>query len=213
MRAVEQDKITGDYDPDERSGGGAKLGAKGHAKIIEYIQQGHTNRQINLLLVRDGVLKEGDSVSSSTYAVIRKKPESKVDLAKLTDEAVTAGHAAVSRMVVGQIEIWDEVYEKLMGGDMDAIPAAKLASYATLLKNASECILNLFAPNLSDRIREHIEQLRQSTKSAEQERNYANQAVFHVTEMIKRHLNGEVSKEDVEKLVIEFSVDKNEAQQ
>jgi hypothetical protein len=205
MRVADK-KITGTYNPNERSGGGGKLGPGGRAKVIEYILEGRTNRQINLLLVRDGVLRQGDSLSSRTYADIRNLPNAKVDIAKLTAEAVSAGSSAVSRMVVGYVELWDQTIEKVLGQNIEEISAPKLASYAKILADASECIIGIFAPNLSDRVREEIDKLRTAKQTAEQDSNYHRDALHHVTETITRYLKGDIGREQAMAKVGEFVI-------
>jgi hypothetical protein len=206
---VKTEKIEGTYDPENRSGKGRHLGSKGKAKLVEYILQGYSNRQINLLLVQDRVLIEGDSISHATFARYRKLPEAQFDAAKLTDEAVAVGMTKVSQIIVGQAEIWDRVFGEIMNSDIDDIAASRLAAYATLLKNAAETILGVFAPDLSDRVKEHIERLRQQAKEATAERNDTRQHLAHVVSLISRHLKGEISRDQAEVMIGEFAVNTN----
>ena len=189
-------------------GHGRKLGEGGRAKVLELVVAGRSNSQINRILVEEGILVAGDSLSGQTFAEIRAMPEAKTDVAYLTAEAVRVGSIAVSEMLLADVEMWHAAYKELAApGALQSLGASKIIALTHLMEKTSTKIINTFAPNLPDRILAEFERLRSESKANQAAADMYQQALANVIRNMTRYLNGELDRETAMARMMEFSED------
>lgn len=126
------------------------------AFIIQCVLSGYTNGQINKLLrTKQFIMDAEPDLSHDTLCKIRKSEDCLLDPELLTREARQVGHAHLSKLVVGWVEISDQVFERLLyGGTFGAnFEHLSVAECTTLLVRATRFFLDVFGVGLGEWLR------------------------------------------------------------
>ena len=100
-----------------RSGGGSHLSQAAKELIFSRITQGDGNAAVNAALVAARHLSHGQTLSRQTLSNYRNDPRGKVEMDRLTLEAVQVGHVALSDSIVMAVMLMGSAFEQLMEGD------------------------------------------------------------------------------------------------
>lgn len=141
--------------------GGHRLTDVSRLFVVECINSGYTDRQIDDLLRRKKFLGPKDPpLSRQTMNNIRNSDECALDISLLTLEARQAGHNRISRAVLYWAEIMEEAYACLMGEKSPMGRTLKPMTAAEcngLIMNATKVIMATFAADIAKRLRDELE--------------------------------------------------------
>ncbi len=97
-------------------GGGAHLSDAAQDVILACIVRGDSNALINAALIKAGHLARGQSLSHVTLTAYRRDPRAKVQVDRLSQEAIQVAHVALSDSLVAAVEIFRASVHALFSG-------------------------------------------------------------------------------------------------
>ena len=175
--------------------------------IVQCVNSGYNNRQINVLLrEKRFILVKDPDLSDDTIARVRSSKDCLLDLAMLTDEARQVGHNKLSALILYWGEVADGVFLRLMRGKKP-VPGPGDIGYgmkpmtvgeaSALLANATKVMMDVFGADVPGVLKAEREgpvgtgTEQNSSRSPEQMARYIDVIVAASLERVERRMEAE----------------------
>ena len=138
-----------------------RLTPESRAYIVTYVIAGYSDREINALLRKSGMIWPGEpDLSRSTLWRIRQSDDCLLDPELLTPEARQVGHNILSEIVVDMTELCRKSLGRLLRRENFgfAYDRINMSDNLTAVRLATDFLFNTFALGLPERLQKELEQ-------------------------------------------------------